>query len=221
MGIPLSDVFAPHYCCSCGEIGAVLCEYCKYDITSETFAACLVCERISGRSDHLCDHCKPAYTRAWCVGSRDSALKPLINSYKFERARAVHEVLVDLLDKLLPVLPATIQVVPVPTIAPHRRARGYGHVELVAKQFAERRGLVYVELIHRRHNHVQRGSGRQERLAQAKEAYTVAKLAPGTYLLLDDVYTTGATLEYAARALRTAGADDVWVATLSRQPLEK
>lgn len=221
MGIPLSDVFAPHYCCSCGEIGAVLCEYCKYDIVSETFAACLVCEGLSGQQDNLCTRCKPAFTRAWCVGSRDSALRPLIDAYKFERARAVHDVLVDMLDKTLPTLPSDVQVVPIPTITPHRRTRGYGHVELVAKRFADRRGLAYTEIVQRHHNHVQRGLGRRERIAQAKETYMVTTPAKGTYLLLDDVYTTGATLEYASRALRAAGATDVWVAALSRQTLEK
>jgi ComF family protein len=155
------------------------------------------------------------------VGSRDSALRPLIDAYKFERARAVHGVLVDMLDKTLPTLPSDVQVVPIPTITPHRRTRGYGHVELVAKRFADRRGLAYTEIVQRRHNHVQRGLGRRERIAQAKETYMVTTPAKGTYLLLDDVYTTGATLEYATRALRAAGATDVWVAALSRQTLEK
>jgi predicted amidophosphoribosyltransferase len=39
------------------------------------------------------------------------------------------------------------------------------------------------------------------------------------YLLVDDVVTTGATIKYAAKALKDAGAGDVWVAAIARQPL--
>jgi len=41
-----------------------------------------------------------------------------------------------------------------------------------------------------------------------------------TYLLIDDIYTTGATFEFASRTLLEGGASEVWVAALVRQPLE-
>lgn len=222
MRITLSNLLSPHYCCSCGEIGAILCEYCKYDIVSEPFESCLVCTKPVQKKAHLCSVCQPAYKRAWCVGRRDDSLLSLIDQFKFERVLDAHAVLADLLHQTLPELPEGTIVVPVPTISAHRRMRGYGHVELVAKAFAKERHLPYREALVRRENHIQRGATRQQRIAQAKRAYASKGVSEGsTYLLLDDVFTTGATLEYATRALLTGGAHEVWVAALSRQPLEK
>ncbi|MGB4768599.1 MAG: phosphoribosyltransferase family protein [Candidatus Saccharimonas sp.] len=160
--------------------------------------------------------------RAWCVGRRDDGLRAVIDALKFERTRAAHLPLAELLDEALPVIPSDVIVVPVPTLTYHKRVRGYGHIELVAKAFAKKRGLPYSEALIRHSRHVQRGASRTQRIAQAKETYASTTLQKGqTYLLVDDVYTTGATLEYASRALIAGGAGQVWVAALSRQPLEK
>lgn len=222
MANTLSDVLAPHYCCSCGEIGEILCAYCKYDITSDPFSQCVVCAHPVNPKSHLCTECKTAYSRAWCVGWRNEALRSLIDTFKFERVRAAHVALAELLDEVLPILPETTIIVPIPTIARHRRIYGYGHTELVAGAFARLRGLPYAEALQRRHRHVQRGATRQERVVQAKASYIPSQVQKGaTYLLLDDVYTTGSTLEYASRALLKGGAGQVWIAVISRQPLEK
>ncbi len=218
----LSNLLAPHYCCSCGEIGAILCSYCKYNIVSEPHDSCVVCGHPVGPKSQLCDACRPPYVRAWCVGRRDEGLRAVIDALKFERTRAAYVPLAELLDEVLPVIPNDVIVVPVPTLTHHKRVRGYGHTELVARAFASKRGLSYVEALTRRSRHVQRGASRAQRIAQAKEAYTPAVVQKGqTYLLVDDVYTTGATFEYAARALIAGGAGQVWIAALSRQPLEK
>lgn len=218
----LSNLLAPHYCCSCGEIGAILCSYCKYSIVSEPHDNCLVCGHPVGPKSQLCDVCCPPYVRAWCVGRRDDGLRAVIDALKFERTRAAYLPLAELLDEVLPVIPSDVTVVPVPTLTYHKRVRGYGHIELVAKAFAKKRGLPYAEVLIRRSRHVQRGAARARRIAQAKETYMSTALQKGqTYLLVDDVYTTGATLEYASRALIAGGAGQVWVAALSRQPLEK
>lgn len=222
MRITLSDLLSPHYCCSCGEIGAILCEYCKYNIVSEPFDVCIVCTKPTQNKAYVCKGCQPAYKRAWCIGKRDDALRQLIDQLKFERVRAAHLPLVELLDRTLPQLPDNIVVVPIPTISQHQRIRGYGHAELIARVFAQRRALPYREALRRREERVQRGASRKQRIEQAKMAYASTAVQEGAiYLLIDDVYTTGATLEYASRALLKGGASEVWVVALSRQPLEK
>ena len=217
----LADTFAPHYCCSCGEIGTVLCEHCKYDITSEAFERCIACLGPTKPASNLCSLCRMPYARVWCVGERGDALKAVINLYKFHSTRAAAETFVDLLDQTIPLLPSQTRVVAVPTIATHIRRRGYDHMSLIAHLFAARRGLeVSHALLRVDHSH-QQGASRRQRLEQAKRAFGFTSTEQVPHLLIDDVYTTGATVQYAAQALRSAGASEVYVAVLSRQPLEK
>ncbi len=214
-------LLAPHHCCSCGALGAILCEYCKYDIESESYEQCLVCRGVTRAGEALCrQHILP-YSRAWCAGERSEALLKLIDAYKFERAKSAYLPLVELIDAALPVLPPDVVVVPVPTIAPHIRRRGYDHTALLARELAKRRGLKYLSAIDRLTTTSQLGKGRRERRKQAEQAFSCQPVASGTYLLVDDIFTTGATLEFAAKALKAAGAEEVWVAVVARQPLEK
>ena len=180
----------------------------------------MLCHRLAKPTENLCNNCPASFTRAWCAGDRREGLRELIDRYKFERTRAAHAPLAALLDATLPSFPADITVVSVPTIAPHIRIRGYDHAALIARQFARLRGHSYTPSIVRASNTVQRGAGRKQRFQQVKQAFA-AEACNGRYLLIDDISTTGATLEYASRALLNAGADEVWVAVVAAQPLEK
>ena len=169
----------------------------------------------------LCSNCTTPYSRAWCVGERRDALERLIDSHKFEHLKDAYESFASLLDDIVPALPSGVTVVPVPTISAHIRQRGYDHTALLARRFARLRSCEYASPLERRTNHVQRGGTKRERQDQAKDAFASTPLLGGVYLLIDDVFTTGATVASAAAELRRAGATDVWVAVIARQPLEK
>lgn len=214
------QIIAPHHCYGCGKIGALLCANCKYDIESEQNFACIVCRRPA--HDGICSSCREPYQKAWCIGERRDVLEHLIDAYKFEHVKEASGVFADLLDSALPVLPLETIVVPLPTIAPHIRQRGYDHMLLIARTFAKRRGLRIDTSLRRISSSKQLGSLRRDRIRQAKSAYGITKKldAAVPYLLLDDVFTTGASLHYAAEALQRAGARDIWVAVIARQPLD-
>ncbi len=217
----LLQVIAPHYCSGCDKIGYVLCPNCKYDISDEPFSGCIVCGLACQLG--ICKKCCTSFERAWCVGERREALEDVINRYKFERAKASYRVLADLLDAILPQLPADTVIVPVPTVSRHIRERGYDHTLLIAKRLARLRNLKVTTPLFRKNSASQRGASKPVRLKQAKSAFGCkSKLIPGvTYLLIDDISTTGATLRYAAQTLRDSGAETVWVAVIARQPLDK
>lgn len=218
---PLSLIL-PHYCCSCGVIGAILCEGCYYDIVSEPNQRCLACQRPFGR-DGRCS-CRRSYGQSWCVGPHEGNLKALVAVSKFDSARAGCDRQAELLNHVLPELPSDVVVVPVPTIARHVRQRGYGHAERIARQLAKHRKLSYQELFARTSQLVQHGATRSARTAQARRSYRLAKqVQPGaTYLIVDDVYTTGATIDALASLLRGAGVktSQIWVAVTTRQPTD-
>ena len=217
----LFSTIAPHPCCSCGEIGAVLCDNCKYDISLEYFESCVACGA-PAPSTGVCKTCIIPYSRAWCVGERSGVLREVIDSYKFYNNYAAHKVLASLLSECIGNLPADCVVVPVPTVGSHIRQRGYDHTRLIAKRLAKLQGVKAKSLLYRQTTTTQRGHGREERARQAKEAFGCKGELDDTtiYLLVDDVITTGSTLHYAAKALKDAGAGDVWVAAIARQPLD-
>ncbi len=217
------QIIAPHHCCGCKEYGSLLCSSCIYNIKDEYTNTCINCGKLS--SVGVCTDCqqKVSFQKGWCVGARDEALKELIDRYKFLYAKAAYRPLASLLHQTLPVLPKETTIVPVPTIGKHIRQRGYDHACLLAKRLAKQRNLPCKSLLRRNTNTVQREAvNAKERERQAKEAFKCAKkLNPNkAYLIVDDVITTGATIRAAARCLKQAGAEKVFIAAVARQPLD-
>lgn len=213
---------APHHCSGCAISGTLLCDNCKYDIVSEPYSACGACGKGIARSNGICDKCTTPYARLWCVSDRRDQLQRLIGSYKFTNARAAYRPLADLLHEHLPELPEDTVVVPVPTVSSHIRQRGYDHMYLIARRFAKLRGLSLDTSLRRVTKTKQRSTSAKQRAMNAKTAFACDdSLNEGTtYLLIDDVITTGSTVKYASKVLLDAGASEVWVASVSRQPLD-
>lgn len=113
-------------------------------------------------------------------------------------------------------LPANIDlIVPVPAAPQRFRQRGYNPAQLLARELARELHLPLVDALAHLGNQRQVGAGRTQRLAQAEQAFAVAKSNPivgARVLLVDDVVTTGATLSACAGALKAVGAKTVWAA---------
>ncbi len=218
----LLSLVAPHHCSGCGENGTLLCDNCKYDIVSEPYNHCLACGKAQAVTQGICANCNVPYARGWCVADRRDQLERLINLYKFGNAKAAYKPLAALLHERLPELPANAIVVPIPTVSSHVRERGFDHMALIARHFAKRRGIPVSSALRRVTSTKQRDASRTKRIAQAKVAFECPRQLDREkiYLLLDDVMTTGSTMRYAAQKLRRAGAEQVWIATISRQPLD-
>lgn len=186
--------------------------------------SCLNCNRPT-TSDNLCETCRQAspYKRAWFVGYRQGELESLLDGYKFERQKAASGVVAELLLTRLPIFPPRLVVVPVPTLSQHVRQRGYDHTLLIAKRLASQRHLKLVEALRRASKSSQLGQRRAERLRQAKTAFVIKRRLAGNpaCLLVDDIFTTGATVRSAAEQLLRAGAKEVWLAIVAKQPSTK
>ncbi len=203
-------------------MGSLLCDNCKYDIISEPFGTCVACGKAPQLASGLCSDCRVPYQRAWCVADRRDHLQRLIGNYKFTNARSAYIPLAGLLDTHLPDLPANTVIVPVPTVSSHIRQRGYDHMLLIARRLGRLRRVPVDTTLQRATSTKQRAASARQRTAQAKVAFMCPRpLDPeAIYLLIDDVITTGATVKYATQTLVDAGATTVWVASISRQPLD-
>ena len=220
----LLKIVAPHYCYGCRKAGSTLCSNCKYNIISEPFSGCIVCQKPAGERG-VCGACSPSFERAWCVSERTDVVQAVLDGYKFERQRSSYKALGALLDDHVSDFShEPVVVVPIPTVARHIRIRGYDHTMLIARRFARLRNApLDTRLLTRKTSAAQLGANRKKRIAQAKAAFHVRGIVSETsvYLLIDDLTTTGSPLAYAARALKGAGASRVWVAVIARQPLDK
>lgn len=245
----LLDLLCPHSCRGCGCLGAVLCERCKKYMLENYEAICPICKKSfaktlenvgsgaevgkkcdaavnnlnkQGARHWKCEDCEVPVAGLWAVGWREGALEKLVEEYKYQSVRAMGPVLAELLDEALPKELEEMTVVPLPTIGRHVRERGLDHTWEVAKKLARRRGWKCERLIARAADTVQVGAKVAEREAQAKRAYVLnGAVAPEKrYLLLDDVWTTGATMRAAVKVLRDAGVSEnniyVAVVTVSR-----
>lgn len=116
-------------------------------------------------------------------------------------------------------LPDADLVVPVPLHWRRQLLRGYNQAESIGRPLARLLGLPFGEALKRpRATAAQAGLGRDHRRANVRQAFRARRPLSGHILLVDDVATTGATLDAAARALRRGGADRVTALAVARTP---
>lgn len=135
--------------------------------------------------------------------------KQLLWKLKFDRSQAAAIDVANCLLTALPVINRQTLIVPVPTANRRVRARGYDQAVLIARHLAKLSGLAYGQPLARLGGKEQKGASRQQRFDQQQAALTVSRsprVSGRQILLVDDVVTTGATLEAAALVLRQAGA---------------
>lgn len=163
-----------------------------------------------------CPDCESVFEGLWVVGWREGVLKKIVEEYKYQSVWAMGAFLAELLDFVLP-KDLEVVVVPLPTIGKHVRERGLDHTWRVGRKLAKRRGWKCERLLVRVVDTVQVGANVKKRKTQAERAYAVARRVEPekSYLLLDDVWTTGSTMLAAEKVLRAAGAERIYGAVVA------
>jgi ComF family protein len=142
-------------------------------------------------------------------------MRILIRRLKYGRQREIAEILAQTM-AAIPYLPTSDVITAVPVATGHYRSRGYNQAELIARYLARKLALPYRPLLYRNRNTQQVGRSRTERLSNVTGTFMAREQPPSRVLLVDDVMTTGATLNACAAALKSAGAQAVWGAVTAR-----
>ncbi|MFO7496388.1 MAG: ComF family protein [Desulfobacterales bacterium] len=222
-------------------LGRFLCPTCRRGCRPVTSPLCPRCglmfiSRVG--HDHLCSRCirrAPAFTAARAAGVYEGALMQVIHLLKYggkiQLARPLGRLLFDTF-RDCGAMAGVDLVVPVPLHRRRFRQRGFNQAYLLVREWprwsrspaAGGRSVTVLRkaLVRRRATVPQTGLGRRQRQANLKNAFApgpdaaVGQIRGRHVLLVDDVFTTGATVEACARVLLDAGAQAVTVLTVAR-----
>jgi ComF family protein len=105
----------------------------------------------------------------------------------------------------------------VPMSRVDQRSRGFNQAQLLATGLAKRLGLPLMTLLIKEHRTLpQAGLSARERHENLRGAFHLIRFGRGNVLLIDDIFTTGSTMEACARALKSGGYKEVFVLTVAR-----
>jgi ComF family protein len=227
------DLLFPPHCVSCKSLGSWLCATCTSSIEVIEPPLCRHCglplqhPGPEGVTRAQCSHCR-GLPQEWegllAYAYHDGALREAIHQFKYEDMRCLAPILAELMAHgwgvLVPDGRQPTAIVPIPLHPSRQRQRGYNQAALLARELGTHLHCPVVEgaLLRVRATTPQVGLGVEERRANVHGAFrcTDDRLRGWNILLVDDVCTTGSTLESACLALKTAGVASVLAYTLAR-----
>jgi ComF family protein len=217
--VRLLDAVFPRRCVVCGVPGEDLCAPCRTGLSVLQGPACARCGAPTEWPVARCRECggrRLGFTRARAAIEYDEAARKLVGAWKERGLRLLDKVAAELVAGAV-ARPPVYTLTFVPADPDRRLRRGYNPAERLARELGEHWHLPTVELLERASGiRPQRGLSLAERRRNVKHAFRAAARPPPALALIDDVYTSGATVSAAASTLRKAGARHVEVITFAR-----
>lgn len=226
MIISLLDFLFPKRCISCKQEGKKLCQNCFKCITTQKTQRCYKCGKASLHGQTCAHHLKknPEQTLDGLLIAAhyegNPILKNSIKQLKYGRQKDLSKALSNLLSNVF--IPfanghsGKLKIIPVPLHEQREKERGFNQAALLASEvnkIFDQEIVLEEDLLTRSLATLpQAQQTRKNRLQNLSSAFQTTKKADpqGTYLLIDDIITTGSTLESCCKSLRQAGAKKVW-----------
>ncbi len=227
----LLDIVFPKNCLQCGREGSYHCDDCA-SITPLPYAlGCFGC-RASGNGE-ICLACHGRYAFDGVIIAADyetEIVATLLRTLKYRFVAEVGEYaaafLIRRLEAYLHMSKAAdffsshffeAVIIPMPLSRRRLRWRGFNQSALIASRVADYFALELSSAgIARRHRRPQAELNEEMRLRNLDGAFIIQGKVPARVVLVDDVITTGATASECAKALKAAGAEEVWVLAVAK-----
>lgn len=216
----LLDLVFPPRCAGCDRPGTLLCPACELRLPLiDPSSACPACGAPSADRCPECAGRTFAFSAARCASLLAPPVSRAIVLLKDGCERRYAEPLAALLAQSCDGwLESGDVLVPVPASPAAVRRRGFDHALDLAKALMAETNLPLGRVLISRQSGDQRALGREERFANRADAFSLSRECevPARAVLVDDVLTTGATLDAAARVLTTHGCSCVRAITVAR-----
>jgi ComF family protein len=215
----LLELLLPQRCVVCAAAGLQLCPRCRERLPRIEGPLCARCGAPTAWPVQRCAECagrRLAFAQARAAVEYDDAVRAVVAAWKKRGLRRLAREAADLVLETVP--PPDAQALTfVPPDGDRSVKRGHHPAARLAQALGERWELPAVPLLARtREVKQQRGLALEERRRNVRGAFTARTDPPPTVALVDDVYTSGATVGAAASALRRAGARGIQVVTFAR-----
>ncbi len=213
----IKDFFLPYHCPVCGKVDKVLCNECYREL-GYSEQICPMCEEFSamGWTHKICKK-KPGLDGLISIYQYgDPAVRKVIDDIKYEFNR---DLVRTLFSKMaLEVGEEFNLVVPVPLHFYRQNWRGFNQAEVIGKEVGEKLKVPCISVVKRTRNTPQQAKmeSRTEREENVKGAFEldiksqISDLKSKKVLLVDDVFTTGASMRECCKVLKIAGVETVW-----------
>ena len=201
----IKDILFPKFCVSCGCEGGWLC------------GSCFPTVNISNTNKAVAD--LDGITALFDYG--ENTASKLIKMFKYNYLTEIADIFQQIINKTkFDFVWDDFVIVPAPLHLRRQRERGFNQSEIIANLFAEKFGLAVNKNLRRAVYTTQQAklSG-EERRKNLKDAFvfdTKGASVPEKVLLIDDVYTTGATMQECAKVLKNSGVKTVWGMVLAK-----
>jgi ComF family protein len=231
MGGVLLEIIARTRCVVCESPGALLCDRCATHLVSvDNKMACPHCAAPFGGI--VCTECqRPDGLRLFSFDAAracfvfDETSARIVKAFKDEGERRLANLIaLNLVEAAAEWILSADFVVPLPATQAALRTRDFDHMALVAEKFSGITGVSLLDCLTKVDTRDQRGLTRTQRQENMEESFSLGlpgyaaliKIRAPRVILIDDVFTTGATLDAAATALRHAGAQSIYAVVLCR-----
>ena len=220
------DLLFPKRCVDCDKEGTFLCQECREGLPRLEPPFCFLCSQPGRLMMRLCPRCWERPVEIDGIRSpyrMEGAIREAVHALKYQNLRALAPTLGHLLAEFIAGSDLAADVlVPVPLHPQRERSRGYNQSLLLAQETGKASGLPVEGHALRRLRPTPsqaRSATQEERQANVAGAFMAepALVQGRRVLVIDDVCTTGATLEACAIAMKQASATYVWGLTLARE----
>jgi predicted amidophosphoribosyltransferase len=216
------DLLFPARCVGCGSAADVLCARCRAALRRPGPPSCALCGAPTVWPVARCTECsgrRLAFSSARAAVAYAGPARAFVAAWKEHGLRRAADLAAELVVELLPP-PAADVITHIPPDPDRLLRRGHHPARELARRLGDAWGIEHAELLEARPGSPPRQRqaelDRRERLRNARDAFQGRGLTVPRVLLVDDVYTTGATVSAGAVALRRAGARTVEVVTFAR-----
>ena len=185
-------------------------------------STCIVCK--DPEVEGLCYKCKSKITfckeEELCIGYYKGPLKELILAFKYKKDFSAGEVLVSLIEKKIQELGKDYYLTFIPISKESLKERGFNQCEYLARELGFRNNLKVMDTLEKvKETKIQKTLSKEERSVNLTGAFKIKagnNVFGNKFILIDDVITTGATIEEGIRELKENGAKEIKILTLGK-----